>query len=122
MRMLAVAASVLALHAVAFQATLTVGTHSPAVNTRWPYAVKVVDAKGKPLRARVTMQVVDPLGTVHPVAYYANTKSIVNVPFRGTFRDAVKWPPESRGFPITFRAVVTVGKTKRVLKVVVLPS
>jgi hypothetical protein len=116
MRLLAIVASVVAAHAASFQATLTTGGHNPVVNTRWPYAVKVVDGKGEPLRARISVAVVDPLGTAHPTEYYANTKLVQNIPFRGTFRDAVRWPPESKGYPLTFRVTVKVGTAVRVLK------
>src|SRR5262249_31375824 len=116
MRLLAIVASVVAVQAAPFKATLTTGGHTPVVNTRWPYAVKVVDAKGQPLRARISVAVVDPLGSAHPTEYYASKKLVVNIPFRGTFRDAVKWPPESKGFPLTFRVTVKVGTAKRVLK------
>ena len=121
MRLLAIAAAALAVGAAPFKATLTAGTHHPATNTRWPYVVKVVDAKGHPLRARISVAVVDPLGGVHPTEFYANTKLVTNIPFRGTFRDAVKWPPESKGVPLTFRVTVKVGTAKKVLKYLVTP-
>ena len=122
MRLLAIAASALALGTVPFKATLTAGTHHPAINTRWPYAVKVVDANGRPLAATVSAAVVDPLGGVHPTEFYANTKLVTNIPFKGTFRDAVKWPPESCGYTLTFRVTVKVGTAKRVLKYLVTPG
>jgi hypothetical protein len=122
MRLLAIAASALALGAVPFKATLTVGTHHPAINTRWPYVVKVVDAKGLPLRATISVAVVDPLGGVHPTEFYANTKLVTNIPFKGVFRDAVKWPPESRGYTLTFRVIVKVGAAKKVLRYLVTPG
>ncbi len=107
--------------AIVFRAKLVAGSHTPAVNTRWPYTVKVTDAKGRPLRARLTVQVVDPLGGVHPTEFYANEKLVRNIPFRGTFRDAVKWPPESRGYQLTFRAIVKVGTTRKTLAYRVTP-
>jgi hypothetical protein len=119
---LAVAGAAPAATAVAFRATLVAGTHRPAINTRWPYAVKVVNAKGKPLAARISVAVVDPLGTAHPTEFYASTKLVKNIPFRGTFRDAVKWPPESKGYPLTFRVTVKVGTGTKVLKYVVTPG
>ena len=103
--------------------TLHAGTHHPAVNTRWPYSVRVVDAKGHPLRARISVAVVDPIGGVHPTLFYvSDTKYVTNIPFKGTFRDAVKWPPESKGYPLTFRVTVKVGTLKRVLKYLVTPA
>lgn len=105
-----------------FRATLTAGTHHPAINTRWPYTVKVSDPKGRPLRATISVAVVDPLGGVHPTEFYANTKIVKNIPFKGVFRDAVKWPPESRGYPLTFRVTVKVGTAKKVLTYLVTPG
>jgi hypothetical protein len=99
----------LGLFLTPFKATLTAPTHRPKVNARWSYSVSVVDSAGKPLRARLTAQVVDPFGGTHPVQVGTSTKNIVRLPFRGTFRDFVQWPPESRGFKLTFRATVTSG-------------
>ena len=121
MRLLAIVGATLAVAAVPFKATLTVGTHHPAINTRWPYVVRVVDAKGHALRARISVAVVDPIGIAHPTEFYANTKLVTNIPFRGSFRDAVRWPPESRGYELTFRVTITVGKATRVLKYRVTP-
>jgi len=122
MRLLAIAASALALGAVPFKVTLTAGTHHPKINTRWPYAVKVVDAKGHPLRARISVAVVDPLGGVHPSQFYVGTKYVTNIPFKGVFRDAIAWPPESRGFQLTFRVTVKFGTAKKVLNYLVTPG
>ena len=123
MRLLAIAAAALAVGAAPFKATLTAGTHHPAISTRWPYVVKVVDPKGKPLRARISVAVVDPLGGVHPTLYYVSkTKYVTNILFRGTFRDAVRWPPESKGYPLTFRVTVKVGTAKKVLTYLVTPA
>jgi len=123
MRLIAITASALAVTATSFKVTLHAGTHHPAVNTRWPYSVRVVDAKGHPLRARISVAVVDPIGGVHPTLFYvSDTKYVTNIPFKGTFRDAVKWPPESKGYPLTFRVTVKVGTLKRVLKYLVTPA
>jgi hypothetical protein len=123
MRLLAIVVTAVAVTAVPFKVTLTAGTHHPSINTRWPYSVKVVDTKGQALRARISVAVVDPIGGVHPTLFYASdTKYVTNIPFKGTFRDAVKWPPESKGYPLTFRVTVTVGKAKRVLKYLVTPA
>jgi hypothetical protein len=66
--------------------------------------------------------IVDPLGGVHPTEYYLSKKLVRNIPFRGTFRDAVKWPPESRGIPLTFRVTLKVGAARRVLSYRVTPA
>jgi hypothetical protein len=126
---LAVAALALAAPAVAaapktFKATLTAPTHTPKADnkTRWPYQVKLTDLGGKPLAGRVTIAIVDPLGTVHPVQFFANTKYVKNWPFKGVFRDAVLWPPDSAvGVVLTFRATVTTAGGKAVLNLPVKP-
>jgi hypothetical protein len=123
MRLIAIVATALAVATTPFKATLIAGTHHPAINTRWPYAVKVTDRNGHPLRARISVAVVDPIGGVHPTLFYvSNTKYVTNIPFRGTFRDAVTWPPESKGYPLTFRVTLKVGTAKKVIKYVVTPT
>jgi len=111
---MAVLLAALAALAVPFKVTFTAPTHAPKVNERWNYSVRAVDAGGKPLRARLSAQVVDPFGGVHPVEFGASTKNVVNIPFTGTFRDYVKWPPESKGFRLRFRVSVrSSGKVVR---------
>ncbi len=123
MRLIAIAASALAVTATSFNVTLHAGTHHPAVNTRWPYSVRVVDKTGHPLRARISVAVVDPIGGVHPTLFYvSNTRYVTNIPFRGTFRDAVTWPPESRGYPLTFRVTLKIGKATKVIRYLVTPT
>ena len=74
MKLVVVAVAALALQSAGFKATLMGGGHAPAINTRWAYSVKVTDAKGKPLAARLTAVVVDPIGGVHPVEFFSNSK------------------------------------------------
>lgn len=91
--------------AAPFKATLTAPTHTPKVNAYWYYTVHAT-RNGKPIRATVTVQIVDSFGGAHPVQYDNTTKNIVNRPFTGKFRDYVQFPPDSRGFKVTFRAIV----------------
>lgn len=121
MKVVVVAVAALALQGAGFKATLTGGGHTPAINTRWSYSVKVTDAKGKPLTARLTAVVVDPIGGIHPVEFFSNKKTVTNYPIKGTFRDAVLWPPESGGYELKFRVTVRVGTTKRVLTYLLTP-
>jgi hypothetical protein len=95
--------------------TLVASTHAPRVNTHWKYSVHVTSG-GKPVAARITVQIVDPLGGVHPVEFGLTTKKVVRFPFRGVFRDFVIWPPGSRGIPLTLRVTVVAGKDRRVLR------
>ena len=96
------------------KATLTAPTHTPKVNTRWYYTLRVTDG-GKPASARLTAQIADPLGGMHPVLFGATKKPITNRPFKGTFRDYIVWTAESRGVPLMLRLTVHVGAAKKVL-------
>jgi hypothetical protein len=109
---LAAAGSLLA--AAPVQATLTAPTHTPKIKTRWYYTVRVTQG-GEPAGAKITAQIVDPIGGVHPVEFGPTTKKITNFPFKGTFRDYIIWPPESRGVPLTFRVIVRVATVKKTL-------
>jgi hypothetical protein len=95
-------------------ATFTAATHTPKVNAKWFYSVRVTRG-GKPVRATVTPQIVDPFGGVHPVPFGCCTKNVVNHPFTGVFKDYAIYPPESRGFKLTFRVTIRVGAVRRVL-------
>jgi hypothetical protein len=108
---IAIVALVLAAGAQAAAApkvTLDAGTHTPKVQARWPYAVHATVA-GKPVAARITVQIVDPIGGRHAVELGDTKIKIVNRSFRGVFRDFVRWPAESRGVPLRFTATVVVA-------------
>ena len=123
MKLVVVAVAALALQSAGFKATLMGGGHAPAINTRWAYSVKVTDAKGKPLAARLTAVVVDPIGGVHPVEFFSSSKKFVtNFPIKGKFRDAIIWPPESKGYALKFKLTVRVGTAKRVLTYLLTPQ
>jgi hypothetical protein len=88
-------------------------THTPKVNAKWRYEVRVTDLRGAPIRGLLTLQIVDPFGGKHPVEFDCCKRNIVNHPFRGVFRDAAEFPPESRGFRLTFRVTVrALGATR----------
>ena len=91
--------------AAPFRAVLTAATHTPKVNAKWYYTIRAT-RNGKPIRATLTVQIVDSFGGVHAVQFDNTTKNIVNKPFTGTFRDYVQLPPESRAFKVTLRAIV----------------
>ncbi len=94
--------------------SLTAPTHTPAVDAKWPYSLRVASA-GAPIRATVTVEIVDPFGGVHPVEFGCCKKNVVNHPFKGTFRDYIRFPPESRGFKLTLRFTVRAAGTKRIV-------
>lgn len=103
-----------ALAAGSLHATLTGATHTPKVGAHWRYTVHATSA-GKPATARLTAQIVDPIGGKHPVGFGTKKGSVTNVAFKGTFTDFVIWPASSVGFPLTFRVTVVAGKAKQVL-------
>ncbi len=104
----------------AVKVTLAAPTHSPRIGVKWSYTVHAT-AGGKPAAARITAQIVDPLGGVHPVEFGDTKKLIANRPFTGAFRDFVRWPAESRGIPLTFRVTVVAGGVRKVIAYRVTP-
>lgn len=120
LRLLAAALVTFALAAPAvaappFRATLKAGTHTPAINVKWFWELKVADLQGRPLRATLTLQIIDPFGGVHPVEFGNSKRAIVNFAFRGRIRDFIRFPPESKGFRLTLRWTVKAKGAKRVL-------
>jgi hypothetical protein len=112
--MLAILAALTAA-ATPFHATLKAPTHTPKVETRWNYTVRVTDLRGRPIAARLTVQVTDPFGGLHPVEFGSTTKPIRNWPMKGVFTDYVRWPRASKGFKLTLRVTVRAqGSTKRI--------
>jgi hypothetical protein len=127
MSLAAAAASLVAAGSVVAAAppakvTLTAPTHKPKVNTHWNYSVTVTSG-GKPAAAKLTVAIVDPLGTAHPVQFGKSTKYVTNWPFKGSFRDFVIWPSDSAvGLPLVFRVTVVAGPTKKVIGYTVTPK
>jgi hypothetical protein len=93
---------------------------SAEVGPHWPYTVRVTRA-GKPVAARLTMQIVDPLGGVHAVTVGATTAPITNRRIVGVYRDYLVFPPESRGVPLKIRVTIVAGGVKRSLVYTVTP-
>jgi len=94
--------------------TLTAPGHTPKINTRWSYVVRATEG-GKPVAARLTAQIVDPIGGSYPVQFGKSTKNITNWPFKGTFRDFIIWPASSRGVPLKLRLTVRVGGARKII-------
>jgi hypothetical protein len=115
---LAVVASLFAVAPV--KATLTAPTHTPKLNTHWYYTVRATQ-DGKLIAGRLTAQIVDPIGGLHPVRSGSGTKPITNVPFKGVLRDYIIWPASSFGIPLKLRVVVTVGGVKHTTSYAVTP-
>jgi hypothetical protein len=105
---------------VAPRVTVKAPGHSPKINVHWTYRI-LVTVKGRRVHARLTEQIVDPIGGVHPVEFGKGTKKITNWPIDGTFSDFIIWPKSSRGIPLVFRITVKVGLVKKVVSYHVLP-
>ena len=125
MNLVAVALSALALHGAPFKATVTAAGHSPVIGAKWAYSVKVVGASGKPVAARISIVIVDPIGGLHPVHRYRPGttlgKAVTNVRIKGVFSDAIVWPPEARGYPLVLRVTVSSAGSKRTVRYKVTP-
>jgi hypothetical protein len=92
---------------------LTTATTKPKAGVHWAYTVKATRG-GKAARGRVTAQIVDPLGGVHPVGFGAKKGNVTKVPFTGTFKDFVIWPKSSIGYPLKFRVIVVSGGVRKI--------
>ncbi len=86
--------------AAGVKVSITAATHRPKVNARLPYQVKA--SRG----GKLTVQILDPFGGVHPVAYDNTKKNVTDFPFKGVFKDYLEFPAESRGFKLVVKATV----------------
>jgi len=90
---------------LSFRAVLHAPTHHPRAGKPWLYSVRVTDPSGRPIRARIRMQVL--FGGI-PVGKVDSGKTFS---FVGTWREPKRapltWPARSRGHPLTFEAIVT---------------
>jgi hypothetical protein len=117
----AAAAAALATANPSLEASLTAPGHTPKVKTAWNYTVTAARG-GKPVRATLTVQIVDPVGGIHPVDFAKSTKPIENWPFDGKFHDFITWPPDSAvGFGLTLRVTVKSGGQTKVIAYKVTP-
>jgi hypothetical protein len=114
-------AGVLVVSAAApVKVSLSAPGHTPRINTHWNYTVRVTQS-GKPVAAKISEQIVDPVGGMHPVQFGKNTKNITNIPIKGVFSDYIVWPASSRGIPLKLRVVVRVGGTSKIVTYAVTP-
>jgi hypothetical protein len=90
----------------------TDGAH-PKAGAKWHYTVHS-SAPGT-----LTAQIVDPLGTKHPVGSGVHKGNVTNVAIKGTYSDWVIWPSSSIGFPLTFRVTVKAGGATKVVNTTV---
>lgn len=96
-----------------FHVTLTAPTHTPRVGPKWWYVVRARDRNGRPVAGRLTVQVIDPLGTAHPAEVGTSRRKLVDYPFPGRYRDFAQWPAASRGYRLVFRVTVSAKGARR---------
>jgi hypothetical protein len=102
--------------AARFRVGLTAPSHTPAVGSKkWWYVVRATTAQGKPLHGRLTVEVVDPLGTAHLAQVGTTSRRLSNFRFVGRYRDFAQWPAASSGFRLTFRVIVKAQGSSRTL-------
>jgi hypothetical protein len=96
------------------RATLTASTHSPAVGSPWDWTVVVKDGAGKPLRAKLKLQILFGRMVVGcwkagRMAPCTNAMAGDSIGFVGRRAGVIRWTADSRGAPLTFQAVVRAG-------------
>lgn len=108
MKVIAAALATAALATAPVKATLSAPGHTPKVKTKWHYTLRVTQG-GRPVAARLTAQIVDPIGGVHVVQFGSTTRDIKNFPIKGVFRDYIIWPGSSDGIPLKLRFLIRTG-------------
>jgi hypothetical protein len=106
------AATVASLNPV--RATMSTSSTRPLVDTPWRYTVVVKTREGKPLAARMRLQIL--LGTT-VVGCWKSTAMVACsganagtwIRFKGKRTGVLTWPAESAGVRLTFQAVVVAG-------------
>ena len=116
---LALAALALAASAVGaspvVKATLRTSSPTPVVDEPWRWTVVVKDARGKPLAARMRLQILFGglvVGCWKGTAMTQCSGATAGtwIAFRGKRMGVLTWPAQSLGVKLTFQAVVAVGK------------
>ena len=104
-----------------FDVRLNAPTHTPRVGPKWWYAVRATHPSGRRVAGRLTVQVVDPLGTAHPATVGTSKRKLVDYPFSGRYRDFAQWPAASRGYRLVFRVTVAAKGARRTVSYWVRP-
>lgn len=78
--------------------TLSAPGHRPVADAPWPIVIRARGPDGKPLRAEVRYRFLFSGAVVARRSHYR---------FKGVFHDTIRWPANSLGVPLVFRAVVT---------------
>jgi hypothetical protein len=109
---LAVVASAAAVNPV--RATMATSSTMPLVDTPWRYTITVKNQAGKPLAAKVRLQILFGSlvvgcwkGTAMTQCSGANAGTWIT--FKGKRTGTLTWPAQSAGVKLTFQAIVVAG-------------
>jgi hypothetical protein len=110
--MLAIAASAAAANPV--RATMSTSSTKPLVDTPWRYTILVQDRAGKPLAARVRLQILRGTTVVRcwkrtAIVPCSGATAGTWISFRGKRIGVLTWPARLVGVELTFRAIVVAG-------------
>ena len=107
--MLTVTASATAANPV--RATMSTSSTKPLADTPWRYTITVKDQAGKPLAAKVRLQIL--LGTFvvgcwkrTAIVPCSGATSGTWISFKGKRTGVIRWPAQSAGAKLTFQATV----------------
>ena len=96
------------------RATMSTSSTTPLVDTPWRYTITVKDQAGKPVAAKVRLQILlralvvgcwKATGLVRCTGAKAGTW----IAFRGKRTAAITWPARYSGMKLTFQAIVVSG-------------
>ena len=96
------------------RATMSTSSTTPLVDTPWRYTITVKDQTGKPVAAKVQLQIL--LGTLvvgcwksTAMVQCSGAKSGTWIAFRGKRTAAITWPARYSRRKLTFQAIVASG-------------
>jgi hypothetical protein len=96
------------------RATMSTTSTTPLVGTPWRYTVTVKDQAGKPVAAKVRLQIL--LGTLvvgcwkaRAMVQCSGAEAGTWIAFRGKRTATIIWPARIAGRKLTFQAVVLAG-------------
>lgn len=99
------------------RASMTTTSTQPLVDTPWRYTIVVKDRAGKPIAAKVRLQIL--VGTLvvgcwkqTAIVQCSGANAGTWIPFKGKRTGVITWPAQSAGVKLTFQAtVVAAGRS-----------
>jgi len=104
-----------AVAAAPIRASMTTSSPKPVVDQPWRWTVRVSSAAGKPVAAKMRLQILLGTtvvgcwkGTAMTQCTGANAGSLIV--FKGKRAGVLRWPAQSQGIKLTFQAVVVAQR------------